>query len=126
MSTKLNGDGIVLPESADDAGTTQAIADVATAMGTVADWSGKPGIDQARVDAFFDQVRAYAEWHATGQSSSVRVLGEATAAAAEALGAVRAKIDDYFSRCRLASFDARAAAALSASEAKLEALSGWC
>ena len=124
VSTKLNGDGIVLPESADDAATSQAIADVATAMGTVADRSGKPGVDLAKVDAFFDQVRAYAEWHATGQASSVRVLGDATAAAADALRAVRAKIDDYFSRCRLASFDARAAAALSASEAEIEALSG--
>ena len=44
-------DGIVLPESADDAATTQAIADVATAMGTVADRSGKPGVDLVKVKA---------------------------------------------------------------------------
>jgi hypothetical protein len=122
-STKLNGDGIVPPESADDAETTQAIADVATVLGSVPDRSGKPGVDQARVDAFFDQVRTYSEWHAGGQSATVRVLGDATGAAEDALAAVRAKIDDYFSRCRLASFDARAAAALNPSEAELAALS---
>jgi hypothetical protein len=30
--------------------------------------------------------------------------------------AVRAKVDDYFARCRLAAFDARAIAALNRSE----------
>ncbi len=123
-ATKLNGDGVVTPESADDAATTQAIADIAAVVGTVPDRSGKPGVDQAKVDAFFDEVRVYADWHATGQSSSARVLGEATAPAQQALAAVRAKIDDYFSRCRLAAFDPRAAVALSPSEPELQALSG--
>jgi hypothetical protein len=35
---------------------------------------------------------------------------------------VRAKVDDYFARCRLAAFDARAAAALNAAEADFVAL----
>src|SRR5690606_4899483 len=35
------------------------------------------------------------------------VLGEDTAAAHDALEAVRAKIEDYFLRCRFAAFDAR-------------------
>lgn len=122
-ATKLNGDGIVPPETADDPETAQAIADVITAQGPVADRSGKPGVDQARVDAFFDQVKLYAEWHASGQTPAIRVLGDGTAAAAAALDAVRAKIEDYFSRCRLAAFDARAAAALSVSEPELMALS---
>ena len=37
-------------------------------------------------------------------------------AAVEALKAVRAKVDDYFGRCRLAAFDARALAALNRKE----------
>jgi hypothetical protein len=122
-ATKLNGDGIVPPETADDPETAQAITDVITVQGAATDRSGKPGVDQARVDAFFDQVRLYAEWHAGGQTAAIRVLGDGTGAAAAALDAVRAKIDDYFARCRIAAFDARAAAALSASEAELTALS---
>jgi hypothetical protein len=123
VATKLNGDGIVLPESADDAETSQAIAEVASVMGTVTDRSGKPGVDQARVDAFFDQARNYAEWHASGQSDAVRVLGDATRHAFDALSAVRAKVDDYFSRVRLASYDTRAADALNPSEPDLASLS---
>ena len=39
-------------------------------------------------------------------------LGEGTAAAAAVFDAVRDKVDDYFTRCRLAAFDERAPAAL--------------
>jgi hypothetical protein len=122
-ATKLNGDGIVPPETADDPETSQAITDVIAVQGAATDRSGKPGVDQTRVDAFFDQVKLYAEWHASGQTPAIRALGDGTPAAAATLDAVRAKIDDYFSRCRLAAFDARAAAALSASEPELTALS---
>jgi hypothetical protein len=119
-ATKLNGDGIVPPESCDVEATRQAIADVITVMGSATDRSGKPGVDQARVDAFFDQVKAYADWFAGG--ASTKIAGDATAAAADALNAVRTKVDDYFSRCRLAAFDPRAAAALNPSDADLAAL----
>jgi len=121
-ATKLNGDGIVPPESADDEETAMAIADVITVMGSTPDRGGKPGIDQPRVDAFFDQARLYAEWAASG-GDAIRTLGDATGAAVEALDAVRTKVSDYFSRCRLASFDGRAATALNPTETELAALS---
>ena len=122
-STKLNGDGIVPAESADDEETAAVIRDVMTVLGSATDRSGKPGVDQARVDAFFDQVKAYGDWYeANGASASYRTLGDGTAAAAEALAAVRAKVDDYFARCRLAAFDTRAVLALNPSEATLGAL----
>jgi hypothetical protein len=122
VATKLNGDGVVLPESTDDEDTRKAIEDVMSVMGSVPDRSTKPGIDQPKVDAFFDKAKTYADWVEAGRSTGVRVLGDATAPAVEALEAVRSKIDDYFARCRLAAFDARAAAALNASEAELQAL----
>jgi hypothetical protein len=46
----------------------------------------------------------------------VLTLGDATAAAATAVAAVRAKVDDFFARVQLADFDARALAALNRSE----------
>jgi hypothetical protein len=50
-------------------------------------------------------------------------LGEAgTAAAAEAMAAVAAKVDDFFTRCRLAAFDARATEALNPAVATYGAL----
>ena len=120
-ATKLNGDGIVPPDSADDPETSAVIADVITVMDSTPDRSGKPGVNQAKVDAFFDQARLFADWSDAG--GSLLALGEATGAAVAALDAVRAKVDDYFSRCRLASFDARAATALNPTEPELAALS---
>lgn len=121
---KLNGDGIVPAESADDEDTAQAIRDVMAIMGSTSDRSGKPGVDQARVDTFFDEVKLYADWFdAGGARASYHTLGDGTAAAAAAVSPVRQKIDDYFARCRLASVDARAVTALNPSEADLAALS---
>jgi hypothetical protein len=122
-STKLNGDGIVPAESAEDEEMAAVIRDIMTVLGSATDRSGKPGVDQARVDAFFDQIKAYGDWYeANGASVSYRTLAEGTAAAADALSAVRAKVDDYFARCRLAAFDTRAVLALNPSELALGAL----
>ncbi|MCZ8253292.1 MAG: hypothetical protein O9318_12545 [Hylemonella sp.] len=64
--------------------------------------------------------RALAAWEAAGQSA--RPLGDATAAAHDALVAVAEKVEDWFVRCRLAAYDARAGAALNAADAALAAL----
>ncbi|HEX3345514.1 MAG TPA: hypothetical protein VHS09_13115, partial [Polyangiaceae bacterium] len=123
VATKLNGDGIVPPDSADDDDTGRVIADIVTTMGGVPDRSGKVGVDQARVDAFFDQAKLYADWLDAGRGQpSPRALGPSTEAAVTALDAVRVKVNDYFARCRLAAFDARAAGALNPAEADLVAL----
>lgn len=66
--------------------------------------------------------RAQSAWEAAGQAA--RPLGDATAAAHEALAAVAGKVEDWFVRCRLAAFDARAGAALNAADATLAALGG--
>jgi hypothetical protein len=120
--TKFNGDGIVPAESAPDDAIRAAIEDVMAVMGSVTDRSGKPGIDEAKADAFFAQVQIHADWLAAGQTESVRVLGDGTAAASDAYGAVRAKVDDYFARCKVASFEPRALASLNATDADLAAL----
>jgi hypothetical protein len=125
VETKFNGDGVLPADSAEDEETRRAIEDVIATRGSVADRSGKPGVDQTRVDAFFDQVGVLAAWLDAGLlagSASPRVLGEATDDAYAALTAVRAKVDDYFARCRLAAFDPRAAALINAPEAELAAL----
>jgi hypothetical protein len=87
------------------------------------DRSGKDGIDQAAVDKFFTEAAAYLAWLDQGEKSgAAKVAGADAAGAAAALEAVRAKIDDYFARCRLAAFDSRAAGALNPAEAVLVAL----
>ena len=119
--TRFNGDGVVPVDAADDATTRQVIAEIIDTFGAETDRSGKPGINQASADAFFAAAVAHLEWVGRADAT-VLPLGEGTAAAAAALSAVRAKLDDYFTRCSLASFDARAAAALSRSDADFAAL----
>lgn len=122
LATRFNGDGIVPADSADDEETKKAIEDVITAVGSITDRSGKPGVDQKLVDGFFEQATAVAAWDVEGAAEGVRPLGEGTAAAANALEAVEAKIADYFARTRVASFDARAAALLNPTETELTAI----
>lgn len=117
-NTVLNGDGVILPESATDDATKAVIADIAACLGTVTDRSGKPGIDQAKVDTFFGECAALDAWTKQGESDAASVLpaGDATAAAAAAVKAIKTKVDDYFGRCRLAAFDPRAIALLNRKE----------
>jgi hypothetical protein len=119
--TRFNGDGIVPADAAEDPATRQAIEDIIAVLGSAPDRSGKPGIDRPRLEAFAAGVRAIAEWQAR-RTGAADVLGPDTAAAAAALAAVRAKIDDYFARCRLAAYDPRAAALVGSSDAELAAL----
>src|SRR5439155_14830250 len=61
-NTVLNGDGVIIPESATDDATKSVITDVAACLGTVPDRSGKLGIDQAKADAFFAECAAFDAW----------------------------------------------------------------
>jgi hypothetical protein len=58
-------------------------------------------------------ARALAAWEASG--AAARPLGDATEAACAAVAAVKAKVDDFFVRCRLAAFDGRAGEAMNPS-----------
>ncbi len=119
--TRFNGDGIVPADAADDATTRQVIEEIIAAFGALTDRSGKPGVNQAKVDAFFAAATAHLDWTRRADAA-VLPLGDRTAAAAAALEAVRAKLDDYFTRCRLAAFDARAAGPLNRTDADFAAL----
>ena len=119
-ATVLNGDGIVIPASADDADLRRAIEDAIAKVGSVEDRSGKPGIGQPQADALFAAVDARFAWLERGKG--VLALGERTGAAADAVVAVRDKLEDYFTRCRVAAFDSRANAVLGGSEDAFAAL----
>ncbi len=120
-----NGDGIVPPEAATDEATQKAIADIVATHGGKADRSGKIGIDQTQLDAFFSEAAAYLAWSDKARGNrEILPLGEATAAAVEAVRAVRSKVEDYFTRCRLAAFDSRTLAVLTGTDADLAAIAG--
>ena len=121
--TDFNGDGVVPPEAAgDDAETRQLLADAIACAGSEPDRSGRPGVDQKRLDAFFADLAAYAGWAALGRDPAVAVLGERTGAVHAAVEGLRAKVDDFFVRCRLAAMDPRGAALLNRTDAEFQAL----
>jgi hypothetical protein len=122
--TKFNGDGIVPADSADDAPTQAVISDIIACLGADIDRSSKPGVSQAKVDQFFAEAQAYSDWQkkAETEAASICPLGDKTAEAAAALKAVKAKVDDYFARCRLAAFDPRSLAAVNRQESEYLAL----
>lgn len=115
--TRFNGDGIVPVDAASDDATKKIVEDVIACLGGLTDRSGKPGIDQAKLDGFFAELLAYSDWARKFETDAgLRPVGDATPAAADAWRAVRAKVDDYFTRCRLAEFDPRSLAAVNRKE----------
>jgi hypothetical protein len=122
-ATNFNGDGIVPADAAADETTKAVMTDIMACLGVENDRSGKPGIGQAKVDLFFTEAQAHSDWWKQAEGDkNILPLGEATAAASAAVNAVKAKVNDFFARCRLAAFDARAIAALNLPESGYVAL----
>ncbi len=122
-ATSFNGDGIIPAEAASEAATKAVMADLMACLGSETDRSGKPGFGQAKADLFFTEAEAHSNWWKQAEGDqNILPLGETTAAAAAALKTVKVKVDDFFARCRLAAFDARAIAALNREEKEYLAL----
>lgn len=115
-ASALNGDGVIPPEATTDADAQALIKDIIATLGGVPDRTGSVGITADKVESFYAELQAYVTWVEQSASKDIAVLGDATDAAVSALKAVRAKVEDYFARCRLAAFDARAVAALNREE----------
>ena len=107
----LNGDGVVTVSSSDDPSLKSLISAAIGAGFAVTDRSGEPGVDAACLSAFAQAVNAAIAWRA--EAGADPAVSEAALAAVDA---VSAKIEDFFARCALARFDARAEAALNREE----------
>ncbi len=113
---EFNGDGVICAKQIRDAGLHATVEDIIKCSGSLADLCGEIGINQEIVDKFFAEAVAYANWRAKCENdAAILLLGDKTEAAAEAFHAVKDKVSDYFTRCQLAAFDARAATPLSRS-----------
>ena len=120
--TKFNGDGIITPASADseaDAKLIETIAGIASAV----DRSGAAGVTAEQIEAFYAACADYVAWKEAG-TKDVFPYGDATADALAAVDAVKAKVADYFMRCRLVGFDAAIAGAVDVSVDKIAAIEG--
>lgn len=117
--TRFNGDGVVPPHAAEDPILEQAMEDIMACVGSVLDRSGVPGIDETLYEKFYAEAQAFLDWWAEAEADGVNILplGEATKSASQSLAAVKTKIDDFFTRARLAGYDQRATAPLNPGEA---------
>lgn len=112
---EFNGDGVISAARIRDAAVRATVEDIVKCRGPIPDRSGEEGVSQETSDAFFAEVAAWSAWQAKGADASVRFLADDTQAAADAFDAVKEKVSDYFTRCRMAAYDTRAAAPLSRS-----------
>lgn len=124
--TRFNGDGIITENSADDEAMKVLIKNVIDSMGSVTDRSGDPGIDTDKIEAFYTALADYTAWKDAGDADKANIFpyGDDTANALAACMAVKDKIDDFFMRCKLASFNTDSAAVLDVSSAKIGEISG--
>jgi hypothetical protein len=115
-ATKFNGDGIIPVDATPDPALQQVLKDLIATVGAEIDRTNTPGVSQSKVDLFFKEAQAFSDWNGKAEAAGVLILGEKTGGAMTALEAVRAKLEDYFVRCRLAAFDPRALTALNRPE----------
>jgi hypothetical protein len=119
---EFNGDGVLSPLSlGGDAELRRVFDEIIATAGAVKDRSGMDGVDGAIVARFFEQLGVYDTWATQGEQLPLPLSSE-TAAAFLCIQAVRTKVADYFTRCQLAAFDARATAPLNRAESEFAAL----
>lgn len=107
--TKFNGDGVITVLSSPDDAQKQIITDIIATVGSVKDRSGEKGVNAELIEKFYASC---ADWAAWKSSSPAMPYGERTAAAFDAYNALKDKMNDYFTRCRLMAFDTEVAKAV--------------
>ncbi|WP_027014608.1 hypothetical protein [Comamonas composti] len=122
---RFNGDGIVSAATAGENLDLAALIErIAAAYGSVEGVDAVAGIGREQAQAFFDDLRAQRDWRSQiVEGGCGYATREQALAAAQALQAVQAKGDDFFTRARLVAFDAKAEQALNPSVEGYAALS---
>lgn len=120
----FNGDGVLPPRIEFGKEIQAFIADVINTVGSLTDANGEQGVTTELVGRFFAESETFLKWDTELQTTiSSLPFGEHTTQAYESYRAVAAKIDDYFIRCQLVSYDPASATALTIPEATFTRLS---
>ena len=110
-----NGDGIIPQHTDLEENPLALVKAVLSVIGAETDASGQPGVDAKAVDAFLAAVQSEKDWR-KAFAEAPHVLGENTPAAWALMQELKEKVDDYFLRCRLASFAPVSTSSLNAEE----------
>ncbi len=122
-ASPLNGDGVIPPTATADTAVQQLLKEIVACTGGKANRTGVMGVTADQIATFHADLAAYVAWAGKATADAALLpLGAGTVAAHAAVSAVRAKVDDYFARCRLAAFDPRALAALNRPEGEYLAI----
>jgi hypothetical protein len=121
-STRFNGDGIITEDTVATPELVQFLNEIIQCVSSLIDRSGKQGITEELLLTFIDNCEKYAAWHAKKEADSQTIfpLGEGTEAAYKNVCAIKAKVEDYFMRCRLAAFDTQSTETLNLKVAQVE------
>ncbi|MDN5506911.1 MAG: hypothetical protein L0H10_24280 [Comamonas sp.] len=124
QALRFNGDGVVNAATAEgDTALAGLIARIQELYGAVDGHDGVPGIDRAKAEAFWADLHSLQTWFAQAAELGCHLQPRALAlAAAGAVNAVQAKVDDFFARTRLVEFDSNARAPLNPTEEGYAAL----
>ncbi len=121
--TKFNGDGIITEASADKEDLKGLIKTAAEVTGGSTDRSGAQGVNADQIEAFYAACADFAAWKdAAGKETFP--YGDNTAAALDAVNAVKAKVADFFLRCKLIRFDEAVAGTLDVNVEKVGTIAG--
>ncbi len=101
--TEFNGDGVITEQSTIDEELQAVIKDAVETVGSADDRSGLKGINTELLDKFYAACADYKAWKDAGKPE-IFVFGDDTAAALDAVNAIKDEVADYFMRCKLAAF----------------------
>ena len=121
-NTVLNGDGVIIPATVEDEDGRKAVEACIATVGSVADRSGVQGVNAELIEAFYAACADYAAWweRSVTDAASIFPYGDSTAAAYAACCAIKDKVSDFFTRCKLLAYDSAAAAAVNVSIASID------
>lgn len=121
--TRFNGDGIITQASSDDEELKAWISDIIACMGSETDRSGEPGITRGLIERFSGEAAAWLAWNDEALDGIVKRLPEEGRAEVLRLWhEVKPKVEDFFLRCSMASYDSRAATLMNSSDESLTEL----
>ena len=122
--TGLNGDGIITVQSTKDEELQKTIEACVASLGGKTDRSGLMGADADMLEAFYKALADYSAWQKkAADDKSIFAFGDDTAAVYDMVNQIKAKVADYFMRCKLAVFHAGSVTALDVSVARIETIS---
>lgn len=121
-ATRFNGDGVITEATAESEDLKAWIRDVIACCGSLPDRSGVEGINSDLVDRFAAAATAWSLWHDAKPADDALPAGDERESLMLLYRQLKPKIEDFFLRCGIASYDQRGAGLMNSPEESLQRL----